>query len=240
MPGRDMPSPAADVHWKPSNAGLANGSAADHVRRAHNSPLHPRNKEDVEREYGRRSVPGRTKEAAPPSETAASRGARSPCLMDLPAAHGHARVEFDLAECALVARYVLLQDCEQRFSLLRAQVNPLEISDLNLSFALLLQCAEDQEEIPDVHAYLHAVGIVFPVVRSVHQFNAGLSWSRHTSISVAVATSRREELRLRMPHLRERSRRRVVRIGQYANKPRLGQQLIRWHWNETPNQRRGP
>src|ERR1700736_2195440 len=70
----------------------------------------------------------------------------------------HARVKLNLPESAFVTRHVLLQKSEQCLSLLGAHINPLEILDLNVGLSLLLQCAEDQEEVPDIDPHLHAVG----------------------------------------------------------------------------------
>jgi len=75
----------------------------------------------------------------------------------------HARVKLDLPESALVAAHVLLQKSQQRLSLLRAQINSLEVLDLHVGFGLLLQRAEDQEEVPDIHPHLHAVGVILAV-----------------------------------------------------------------------------
>src|SRR5439155_14404384 len=76
------------------------------------------------------------------------------------------RIELDLAKCAFVIGDVLLQDRGQRFGLLRAQVNALKISDLDLAFRLLLHGTEHQEEIPNIDAHLHAVGIGLAVIGS--------------------------------------------------------------------------
>ena len=91
----------------------------------------------------------------------------------------HARVEFDFAEGAFVARYILLEKSKERFRLLRADINALKITNLYLSFALLLQGAEDHEEIPDIHPHLHAVGIIFAIVGAVRQLNIRLWRSNH-------------------------------------------------------------
>jgi hypothetical protein len=97
----------------------------------------------------------------------------------------HARIKLDLTERAFVAGHVLLQDARQRLGLLRTQINALEIVDFYLGLTLLLQCAEDQEEIPDVDSYLHAVGIGLAIVGGVVQFDVGLNWVRHRKVSVA-------------------------------------------------------
>ena len=75
----------------------------------------------------------------------------------------HARVKLDLAESAFVTAHVLLQKSQQRLSLLRAQINSLEVLDLHLRFGLLLQRTEDQEEVPDIDPHLHAVGIILAI-----------------------------------------------------------------------------
>ena len=63
---------------------------------------------------------------------------------------------------------------EQSLRLLWTQIDPLEISDFDLCLSLLLQCAEDQEEVPYIHAHLHAVRIVLAIGRITDQFDIGL------------------------------------------------------------------
>lgn len=103
--------------------------------------------------------------------------------MDGPARH-HSGIKFDLAKCVLITHYVLLQNGEQRFCLLRTEVNSLKILYLNLGLALLLKSAENQEKIPHIHAYLNAVRIGFPVIRGVNHLDIGLSRNRHKPCSV--------------------------------------------------------
>src|ERR1039457_6377963 len=67
-----------------------------------------------------------------------------------------ARIEFDLAKCGFVIRHVLLQERHQRLRLLRTQINPLKIVELNLGFRALLHSAKDEEEIPHVNPDLPA------------------------------------------------------------------------------------
>src|SRR5579864_2938716 len=93
----------------------------------------------------------------------------------------HSGIQFDLAEGALIARDILLQNRHQRLGLLRAQVDALKVSDFHLSFALLLQSTENQKEIPDIHSYLDAVGVALAIVRCVHQPDVGLRWIVHTN-----------------------------------------------------------
>ena len=99
--------------------------------------------------------------------------------MNLPSG-SHARVEFDFAEGGFVAVDVLLQQSEQRLGLLRTQVDALKITDLDLSFTLLLNGAKDEEKVPDIHSHLHAVGIGFPVIGSIGQLDIGLWRNAHS------------------------------------------------------------
>src|SRR5580698_3868009 len=85
----------------------------------------------------------------------------------------HARVELDLAEGALVAGDILLQEAEQRLRLLRAQVDALKVLDFDLLLGLLLQGSEDEEKIPDVDPHLHAVGVVLAIVGEFDNFTFG-------------------------------------------------------------------
>jgi hypothetical protein len=100
-------------------------------------------------------------------------------------ARHHPRVEFDLAECAFVAPDVLLKDAEESLRLLRAQVDALEVLDFNLGLALLQQSSEDEEKIPHIHPYLHAIGIVLAIVARIRQLHIGLNWVGHKDASVA-------------------------------------------------------
>src|SRR5579859_3845541 len=95
--------------------------------------------------------------------------------------NGHARIELDFAEGLFVVHHVLLQDGEQRLGLLRAEINSLEVGNFHLGRGLLLQGAKDQEEVPYIHAHLHAIGIVFPVIFVVGELDIGLRGSSHIS-----------------------------------------------------------
>jgi len=97
----------------------------------------------------------------------------------------HARIEFDFAEGVFVSSDVLLQHAEQGLGLLGTEVDSLKILDFDLRLALLEQSAENEEEIPDVDADLHAVGVVLAVVGSVGQLDGGLGWICHRAQSVA-------------------------------------------------------
>jgi len=101
------------------------------------------------------------------------------------AALNHARIELDLTEGILIADDVLLQDAEQGLGLLRAQIDSLEVVDLDLRFCLLMKSAEGEEEIPHADADLHAVGIAFAVGIGIDKFDVGLSRVRHKAVSLA-------------------------------------------------------
>ena len=103
------------------------------------------------------------------------------------AGSGHARIEFDFAKSALITGHVLLQDGSQRLGLLRAQIDSLKIKHFDLVLGLLLESAEHQEEIPDIHSYLNAIGVALPVFRTIDQLDVGLRWNRHRVHSVMGA-----------------------------------------------------
>lgn len=92
----------------------------------------------------------------------------------------HSWIKLDFAEGTLISRYILLQQSKQSFCLLRAEIDALEISDLDLRFGLLLQGAKCEEEIPDINAHLDAVGIVLAVRGVVRKLHVGLGRNSHT------------------------------------------------------------
>jgi len=65
----------------------------------------------------------------------------------------------DGAEGLLVLRDVVLEDVGQGFSLLGAKIDALEVIEANLVGSVLVDGAEDEEEIPEGEAYLDAVGV---------------------------------------------------------------------------------
>ena len=71
-------------------------------------------------------------------------------------------------------RHILLQDVEQRLGLLRADIDALKVVDRDVIRRRLVHPAEHQEEVPQVHADLHAVGIVLAILRGVDELN--LRW----------------------------------------------------------------
>src|SRR6516164_5871493 len=110
--------------------------------------------------------------------------------MDRPAAGMHARIELNLAKGSLVIDQILLQDGIQRLGLLRAEVDALEVANLDFRFVLLLQRAKHQKEIPDVDPYLHAVGVVLAVIGGVSQLNRRLRRICHRNLAAGSAGKR--------------------------------------------------
>ncbi len=92
----------------------------------------------------------------------------------------HSRIELYLSESRFISGDVLLQQSEQRFCLLGAEIDSLEISNLHLRFGLLLQGAEGEKEIPDVHAHLDAIRVILAIARVVGQFHVRLVGNCHT------------------------------------------------------------
>src|SRR5215472_6104200 len=92
---------------------------------------------------------------------------------------GHGGIELDFAEGLFVLDHVLLQDGHQRFGLLRAQVDSLEVLHLHLACALRLHAAEDQQEVPNADAHLHGVGVALAVFGGVDEVNVGLGRNGH-------------------------------------------------------------
>src|SRR5712671_5077984 len=91
----------------------------------------------------------------------------------------HTRIKLDFAERALVARDVLLQESKQSLCLLRTQVDALEVANLDLGLSLLLQSAEDEKEVPDVHPHLHAIRVALFIVGCIVQLDVRLGRNAH-------------------------------------------------------------
>src|SRR5579864_988218 len=84
------------------------------------------------------------------------------------------RLQLDLAEGGLILRHVLLQNVRQRFGLLRAQENALKILDADGVRRSLVHGSEQQEEIPQADAHLHAVGVMLAVVGGARKLDLRL------------------------------------------------------------------
>ena len=75
------------------------------------------------------------------------------------------RFQGKLAEGFLVLVQVVLENLEQRFGLLRTEIDALEIIELHLIRCLLTHRAKHEEEVPHAHPDLDAVGIVVAIIR---------------------------------------------------------------------------
>jgi hypothetical protein len=82
--------------------------------------------------------------------------------------------EGDGAEVLLVLRDVVTKDIQQSLGLLGAEIDALEVIDMDLVRSLLVEGAEDQEEIPDGETYLHAISIGVAVVGRFFECNASV------------------------------------------------------------------
>src|SRR5580658_1092808 len=69
------------------------------------------------------------------------------------------RFQLDLSKRRFVLAHVLLQYVQQGLGLLRADVNALKILDGHVISSALIHHSEGDQEIPERHANLNAVGI---------------------------------------------------------------------------------
>jgi hypothetical protein len=82
-------------------------------------------------------------------------------------------LESDGAEGLLVLGEVVAEDVPEGLGLLGAEVDALEVGDAEFLRGLLGHGAEDEEEIPDAHADLNAVGVSVAVVRGAGELKGG-------------------------------------------------------------------
>ena len=74
----------------------------------------------------------------------------------------------------------------------------MKIKHFDVVLRLLLERAEHQEEIPDIHSYLNAVGVALPVLRTIDQLDIGLRWNCHRVHSVmGMGEGNKEEVGVR-------------------------------------------
>src|ERR1039457_2040272 len=121
-----------------------------------------RKKREGSGRMGRRGGGG---SAGPGRARPAGGGGQAPRSLDGPGRR--VRLKLDLAERGFVLVDVLLEDVEQRLGLLRAEVNSLEILDIDVIGRGLVDQAEEQEEVPEIYTDLDAVGVALPVFRHV-------------------------------------------------------------------------
>src|SRR5215831_794517 len=79
----------------------------------------------------------------------------------------------DLAERGFILADVLIQHIRQRLSLLGTQKYSLIIRDGNVIRGGLINCPEQEKEVPQADTHLHAVGVRLAVIRGVRKLNLG-------------------------------------------------------------------
>jgi hypothetical protein len=72
--------------------------------------------------------------------------------------------EGDGAEGLLVLGEVVVEDVGEGFGLLGAEIDSLEVGEVDLFGGVLGHGSEDEEEVPYAHADLDAVGVAFAIV----------------------------------------------------------------------------
>ncbi len=83
-------------------------------------------------------------------------------------------LEGDGAEGLLVLGEVVPEDVPEGFGLLRADIDALEVADIEDVGIVLAHGAEDEEEVPDAHADLDAVGVSVAVIGGGGEGQSGL------------------------------------------------------------------
>lgn len=91
---------------------------------------------------------------------------REACLLERTVRAGFG-LEVDFAEGGFVLANIILEDIQQGFGLLGAEVDALEILDIDLIGSALGSDAEHQKEVPKVGADLHAIRVTFAIVGPV-------------------------------------------------------------------------
>src|SRR5215472_18461017 len=91
-------------------------------------------------------------------------GHRAAALLNDARGVSGAGVEPDLSEGGFVLSHVVLQNAEEGLGLLRAHVDALEVGDADVIGSGRVDLAEKQEEVPEIHPNLDAVGVTFSVV----------------------------------------------------------------------------
>ena len=83
------------------------------------------------------------------------------------------RLQRERAESLLVLREVVAENIHQRLGLLRTEVDALEVFNLNVVGGILVHRPEDEEEIPDAHTDLDAVGVAVAVLVGLFRCDVG-------------------------------------------------------------------
>src|SRR5476649_438352 len=69
-------------------------------------------------------------------------------LIDLLLLRGGAGIKLDFSERAFVLTHVLLQDGQQRFGLLRTEIDPLKVLHFDVLLVHRLQASKHQQKVP--------------------------------------------------------------------------------------------
>ncbi len=85
------------------------------------------------------------------------------------------RLEGEVAEGLFVLGEVVAEDVPEGLGLLGAEIDALEVIELDLFGCALAHGSEDEEEVPDAHADLDAVGIAVAIVGGGGELDFGLS-----------------------------------------------------------------
>ncbi len=86
---------------------------------------------------------------------------------------GGVRLETNFPEGRFVLIDILLEHVQQRFGLLGADVDTLKILDVYAIGSGLIDTPEQQQEVPEIHPHLHAIGVIFAVVGSGGELDLG-------------------------------------------------------------------
>src|SRR5439155_4040526 len=76
-------------------------------------------------------------------------------LIDLPLLRGNGGIKLDFPEGAFVLAHILLQNCQQSFGLLRAEIDPLKVLHFHILCVQRLQAAKHQQKVPNAYADLN-------------------------------------------------------------------------------------
>src|ERR1700682_4114136 len=165
-PPPDTPSLPAGARWGPPSVEPKLHRGEYRAPPARTAPAHPKKTaaketEDASRIRPEQTRPGR-RDTCPAGRGRSARAA----LLDGGARAGM-RLQVDFAEGGFVLRDVLRQDVVQRLGLLRAEIDALKVVYEDVVGRGLVDHAEAEQEVPQVHPHLHAVGVALPVIGCV-------------------------------------------------------------------------
>ncbi len=94
------------------------------------------------------------------------------------------------AEGLLVLGEILAEHIPESLGLLRAEVDSLEAGEHDLVGGILAHGAEAEEEVPDAHADLNAVGVALAIIFGLGELESGFI---RMSVLIHCGSFRREE-----------------------------------------------